>query len=299
MSLIQRIAISLMFSLVMSSPVVSAGLSGPHEGPLDLSSAQWIEVEVHMVTPQAPMISTKVETIVKKRMEEVGYRIRKGQDTSPDVVIQVTCEEGESQISPSGVDPYLNHSVMNPERVIGPPCLFHYRYKDLPIPWHVVDRVIYTQGLQTVKHLITQNPDANQMSLLLGYLRASEFPLFFCAEWGQVDRLIDVFHSSDTPLSRKKMILLLLGEIQAQPSLLRRWLNLCKRKIWLGMLLVHSGNLEKKPVPTSPRYSAHLRSQRCKWPPPMALAGWWLSLAIPVQRHCFCRSSAGKGFILK
>ena len=200
--IIMRLILGLIIGLIFFSQVVLAERIVSH--PPLLSSAQLISVEVQMLTPQASVYTSRVEKIVENRMEEVGYRIETSKDGSPDVVIQVTCELGEDQEGTRRIDPSLSSHFTKPKRLTGPPCLFNYRDTEALIPWHEVDRVIFSQGLKTAKQLFGQYPDASSRLLLVQYLRAFEFPLFFSAEWRQVDRLLDIFHSSDTPLSRKK-----------------------------------------------------------------------------------------------
>ena len=86
------------------------------------------------------------------------------------------------------------------------------------MPWLQVERCIYSEGVKTAKDLAWRSQTDNPSSLTLAYLKELEFPLLFSAEWGQVDRLLRTFRSPTTSLSRKEMLMVLFGEIQAEPA---------------------------------------------------------------------------------
>jgi hypothetical protein len=186
--------------LFLNSQVESAELRKSREPISDLSLAQIVLVEIHQLAPQALVVPSSVEKIVTERMEELKYTVETDTFSSHDVVVQVMCGERET-------DPFN-----------GPPCLFQFRFQGTLMPWIQVERVIFSEGVNTAKQLASRNPTAGPTSLTLSYLKEFEFPLLLSAEWGQVDRLLQTFRSPTTSLSRKAMIMVLLGEIQAEPA---------------------------------------------------------------------------------
>jgi len=172
-----------------------------------------------MLAPQAVAAPSSVEKIVTKRMEELGYTVETDQFSPHDVVVQVTCgrvETKESRVQPSRS--FSPRPIKNPDLFNGPPCLFQYRFQGTLMPWLQVERVIYSEGVKAAKQLASRNPTAGPTLLTLSYLKEFEFPLLLSAEWGQVDRLLRALRSPNTSLSRKEMIMVLLGEIQAEPA---------------------------------------------------------------------------------
>lgn len=195
-----RVTISIILFFFLNSQVGSAELRRSREAVSALSSAQIVLVEVRLLAPQALAAPSIVENIVTERMEEMKYTVETDKFTSHDVVVQVTCGEMETDL--------FN----------GPPCLFQYQFQGMLMPWLQVERVIFSEGVKTAKQLVSRNPTANPTSLTLSYLKEFEFPLLLSAEWGQVDRLLQTFRSPTTSFSRKEMIMVLLGEIQAEPA---------------------------------------------------------------------------------
>ena len=88
-----------------------------------------------------------------------------------------------------------------------------YQYLGEPIHWKKIDRIIFGEGIAAAKQLPnTQTLDpTNHIVLFLQYY---DFPVLLAAEWGQINRLIQVLHDPRSSLLRQHRVILLLGEIR-------------------------------------------------------------------------------------
>ena len=160
-----------------------------------------------------------VEQIVAERMEALNYTVETNRLNPHDVVMEVTCGEMKNKERTSEPRPPASPRASQiVPHFNGPPCLFQYRFQGRVRPWVHVDRFIYSEGVKTATQLDSENPAASPANRILSYLKQFEFPLLFSAEWRQVDRLLQALRAPSASLSRKEMVMVLLGEIQAEAA---------------------------------------------------------------------------------
>ena len=205
--LIMRLTVSTFLLLFLCSQVESAELRQSRDLISALVSAQVILVETDLSDPQTGGGAAFVEKIVTKRLEELKFTVETDKSRKHDVVVQVICGESMSPGFPS-----------KPDSFNGPPCLFHYRFQGKLMPWVQVERFIYSEGVKTATSLLSRDPTALPSTRIRSYLQEFDFPLLLSAEWGHIDRLLQLFESPSTSHFRKEMVMVLLGEIQAEAA---------------------------------------------------------------------------------
>ena len=204
--------------LFLSNQAESAEVLRLKETLPGLVTAQTILIETQIIPAREGVDGEHVLEIVTHRMEELGYTVVTNQIRSHDVVVEVTCKKPTVEKNGKTPSHTSDLDLLGREPFIGPPCLFEYRFQGKSIPWQRVDRIIYSDGVNTAKQIASRNPTVSTSDLILPYLKQFEFPLLLSAEWGQTHRLIQVFQEPGTSIIRKKKIMTLLGETQAEQA---------------------------------------------------------------------------------
>ena len=151
-----------------------------------------------------------IETL-QHRLETLGYRVAQGSTHSPDgLLVQVDCQALHEKIS-SPSSGALKTPSANVQR-LSPPCRLAYRYQQEVIPWKKVDRFVYSESAATMKQLAALPRALKPQECAKQFFQFYDFPVLLAAEWGHVDRLLQVIHRPSTPVSRQRLILTVLGE---------------------------------------------------------------------------------------
>ena len=180
----------------------------PLPGVSDISE---VGIVVDMGSAQNLMQPAAIIETLQPRLETLGYRVALAPTHAPDGLwLQVDCQALPEKIgsrSPSG-------SQQPPGKVrrLAPPCQLAYRYQHEMIPWKKVDRLIYSESVATMKQLAKTAKHLKPRECVKQFFYLYDFPVLLAAEWGHVDRLLHVLNSPDTPVSRQRLILTLLGE---------------------------------------------------------------------------------------
>ena len=202
----------MLFPLILIGQVESAELRHPKEHLPGLAFAQTVLIDIHITSIPGVIDPTRVLDIVYFRMKELGFNVVTNPFSPHDVVVQLTCEETNTRkpVTTSAQSSSIDLATRNSS--LGPPCLLNYQFQGKPIPWQRIDRIIYSEGVKTANHIFSRNPTA----FIISYLKQFEFPLLLSAEWGQTERLLRMFQTAETNVTRKKMIIALLSETQAK-----------------------------------------------------------------------------------
>jgi hypothetical protein len=192
----------------------------PAEAPPSLhplAHAQTVLVEGVALTERglqdpAPLIQT-----VAEQLRRVGLTIVSQADQPHDAVVRVKCEERQTWTGPSK---YRSTSPSPTTRLWkGPACHLSYRYGQDRPNWSWEVRTAFEDAREAAKAAGATDVGAFAMSALNTQLQQNEFPLFLAAEWGQTDRLLEVYRHSTDQIDRQRTILQLLGDLPSPQSL--------------------------------------------------------------------------------
>ena len=172
-------------------------------------------IDIQLTSTPEVVDPTRVSEIVIFRMKELGFNVVTNPFSPHDVVVQLHCEETKTRKPVATSAQSSSLDLGERDSSLGPPCLLNYQFQGKPIPWQRVDRIIFSEGVKTANQIIPEIPGA----FIISYLKQFEFPLLLSAEWGQTERLFRILQSAQTTVTRKKMIITLLGETQANHAL--------------------------------------------------------------------------------
>lgn len=168
---------------------------------VDLGAAQ------NLIQPKA------IIEALQPRLETLGYRVALAPTHSPDGLwLQVDCHALPKKIGlrSSRVSPQASAKVQR----LGPPCQLAYSYRREVIPWKNVDRLVYSESVDTMKQLSKIASSLKPEECVKEFFHLYDFPVLLAAEWGHVDRLLRALNRSDTSVPRQRLIITLLGETQ-------------------------------------------------------------------------------------
>jgi len=183
----------------------------PLPGIVDISQ---VGISVDMGPAPSLMKSAFIIKSLQSRLETFGYRVALAPAQSPDGLwLQVDCQAIPEKIGSRSQGSFRQSSANT--RRFGPPCHIAYSYQQEMVPWKNVDRFIYSESLATMKQLAENSRPLKPQECVEEFFRLYDFPVLLAAEWGHVDRLIEVLNRPNTQVSRQRLIVTLLGETQA------------------------------------------------------------------------------------
>jgi HEAT repeat protein len=136
-----------------------------------------------------------------------------------DVEVKVKCEEQKTLTgtTPTGGDVDLSDA---PDRLWkGPACLITYLLKQNDLQWKKEVRTTFPDARQAAKEAQVDDAGKFAMDHLNRRLTEFDFPVLLSAEWGQVDRLLQLLDNPNTPKLRKVKILSVLSDLHAEEAL--------------------------------------------------------------------------------
>jgi hypothetical protein len=180
----------------------------PLPGVSDISE---VGIVVDMGLAQDLMQPAAIVETLRPRLENLGYRVALGSTHSPDGLwVQVDCQD-----LPQKIDSRSSRASQQPSgkvQRLGPPCHLAYGYQHEMIPWKNVDRLIYSESVATMQQISQITTPLKPQECVQEFFRLYDFPVLLAAEWGHGDLLLHVLNRPDTPVSRQRLILILLGE---------------------------------------------------------------------------------------
>ena len=181
-------------------------------GPLPgLSDISRVGISVELGAAQHLMTPEFIIEALQPRLETLGYHVEFAPRHSADGLwLQVDCQAIPEKIRARPPDTFTRPSSKAPR--LGPPCQIAYSYQQEVIPWKNVDRLIYSESVSTMKKIAQISPPLKPQECVEQFFSLYDFPVLLAAEWGHVDRLLHVLNRPDTPVSRQRLILTLLGE---------------------------------------------------------------------------------------
>jgi hypothetical protein len=184
-----------------------------------LAKANSILVRVVALTEKGPADATPFLETITTRLQELHYTVVTDPAQAHDVEFKVKCEERKTLTgtSASGGDVELPDS---PDRLWkGPACLFTYMLEGRDLGWKKEARTDFTDAVSAAKAANAPQSGSYAMAQLAQRLQHFDFPVMLAAEWGQIDRLLQLLEAPTTPKLRKVKILSALSELHAEEAL--------------------------------------------------------------------------------
>lgn len=205
------IGISIPFSVAASSVINTPAVP--------LQKIQQVRVETLALTERGLQDSSSLHQVVGKRLTQAGFTPVHDANTPSDVVVRVKCEERKTQTGPSR-HRKGGHALSTASRLWkGPACRVSYRYQGKPSRWSREIQAPFEDPLQAAKAADASNAGQYALHALQTQLAQDEFPLYLAADWGQADRLIQVFQQAADQPDRRRLILQLLGPLSSPAAL--------------------------------------------------------------------------------
>jgi hypothetical protein len=189
------------------------------EQKTQLEQAQTVLVEVVALTEKGPYDAGSLAAAVQERLEGMGFTVIRDPSQPHDIKVKVKCEEAKTVTgtSPTGGDVDLADA---PDRLWkGPACLLTYFLGQKDLQWKKEVRTIFPDARQAAQKAQVDDSGKFAMDALTQRLTEYEFPVLLAAEWGQVDRLLQLLNNPDTPKIRKVKILGVLSDLHAEEAL--------------------------------------------------------------------------------
>jgi hypothetical protein len=189
------------------------------EQKTQLAKAQTVLVEVLALTEKGRYDASPLAATVKKRLEEIGYTVTADRAQPHDVEVKVKCEEQKTLTgtSPTGGDVELADA---PDRLWkGPACLLTFYLQQTDLQWKKEVRTTFPDARQAAQKAQVEDAGKFAMDSLNQRLAEYDFPVFLSAEWGQIDRLLQLLDKPDLPKLRKVKILSVLSDLHAEEAL--------------------------------------------------------------------------------
>jgi len=184
-----------------------------------LDTIQTILIHVLALTERGKVDGTVIETVVRQRLEELGYTVVTNRDDSFDVMVNVKCEEQKKWAGTTRAGGDADH-VGAPSRLWkGPACLFSYQLEGRDLGWYKEARTSFEDSSEAAK--IANAPQSGPYAIqqLAETIQEFDFPVMIAAEWGHDSRLFELLNNPQTPNKRKLRILSLLPQVQSHDTL--------------------------------------------------------------------------------
>ena len=184
-----------------------------------LEAANSILVRVLALTEKGPADSTIFVKTITTRLQELNFTVVTDATQPHDIEFKVKCEERKTWAgtSATGGDVDLADA---PDRLWkGPACLLTYKLEHRDLEWKKEIRTSFSNAVKAAQKAKVSNPGQYAMTQLNQRLAEYEFPILLSAEWGQVDRLLQLLENPKTIRLRKAKILSVLSELNAEEAL--------------------------------------------------------------------------------
>lgn len=202
-------------ALAMGENVVAQELLHSRVPLPGLSDTSQVGISITIAPTQQPITPALIMETLQSRLEKIGYRVFPASTHSPDGLwLQVDCQSIPEK---KGVLPTeVSRASLRKTSRFGPPCQFAYTYHREVVPWINVERLIYSESVATMEQVSQIETALNPQECVKQFFRLYDFPMLLAAEWGHVDRLLQVLNDPDTKVSRQQLILTLLGEAHVE-----------------------------------------------------------------------------------
>jgi HEAT repeat protein len=189
------------------------------EQQAQLAKANSVFVRVIALTEKGSTDSTPFLKTITTRLEELNYTVITDPAQPHDIEFKVKCEERKTLTgtTATGGDVDLADA---PDRLWkGPACLLTYLLEHRNLGWEKEIRTSFPDAAQAAQQANVDDAGEYAMTHLNQRLVEYEFPILLSAEWGQVDRLLQLLENPKTTKLRKAKILSVLSEMHAEEAL--------------------------------------------------------------------------------
>ncbi len=184
-----------------------------------LAKANSVFVRVVALTEKGQADSAPFLETITTRLKELHFTVVTDPSQPHDIEFKVKCEERKTLTgtSATGGDVDLLDA---PDRLWkGPACLLTYKLDHRDLDWKKEIRTSFSDAVQAAQQAKVANAGDYAMTQLNQRLAEYDFPILLSAEWGQVDRLLQLLEHTNTPKLRKVKILSALSELHAEEAL--------------------------------------------------------------------------------
>ena len=184
-----------------------------------LAKANSVFVRVVALTEKGQADSAPFLETITTRLKELHFTVVTDPSQPHDIEFKVKCEERKTLTgtSATGGDVDLLDA---PDRLWkGPACLLTYKLDHRDLDWKKEIRTSFSDAVQAAQQAKVANAGDYAMTQLNQRLAEYDFPILLSAEWGQVDRLLQLLEHPNTPKLRKVKILSALSELHAEEAL--------------------------------------------------------------------------------
>lgn len=186
-----------------------------------LAKIDRVLIESLAFADQGRVDAKPIETIVARRLKELGYTPVLDVAEGYDALLRVKCEQRkvwEGTIS-SGGDADLPDSPLR--TWTGPACQFRYLVNNRPTGWAKEVRTQFDDAIKAAAEANADNPGTFALSALQTRLEQYDFPVLLAEEWGHEQRLLAAIDQPGASPARKAGAIHALGELFSEPAVPR------------------------------------------------------------------------------
>ncbi|MDT7043971.1 HEAT repeat domain-containing protein [Candidatus Nitronereus thalassa] len=184
-----------------------------------LAKIKTVYLNIIALTENGRVPSDDLSSLIKSRMEEIGYTVVTDKKAPHDVQFFVKCEERKrwKGTTPSGGDAELADAPARLWR--GPACLFNYLLDGRDLGWYKETRTDFEDAYAAAQQAKVKDSGEYAMSQLKLKLEKFDFPVMAATEWGHTERLAKLLEDPKTSKPRLLRILGTLSKVQSKAAM--------------------------------------------------------------------------------
>jgi hypothetical protein len=214
-----RVALVTLFFGIMASEGLARRTHFTPEQRDHLQAIHTVWVKVLALTERGKGDGQAIQDIVQERLTALGYQVVTSRDDPSDAMLMVKCEEQKKWAGTTRAGGDADHLDAPARLWKGPACLFTYMLDGRDLGWKKEARTDFTDAVSAAKAANAPQSGSYAMAQLAQRLQHFDFPVMLAAEWGQIDRLLQLLEAPNTPKLRKVKILSALSELHAEEAL--------------------------------------------------------------------------------
>lgn len=186
-----------------------------------LHRAEQIHLDTLALSSHGALDASGVTKVVAGRLERLGYRLVPDRAQPHDVTVKVKCEELKTWegTGRSGGDADMVDAAVRLWK--GPACQLSYRFGTRWADWRHEVRTPFNNSQEAAQKAGQADAGVYAIMKLIEQLQMDDFPFLLAAEWGQSSRLVQALDATGTTLPQKRVVIGLLGDMQAVDAIPR------------------------------------------------------------------------------
>ncbi len=189
------------------------------EQKTQLAKANTIYVNVLALTEKGSTDNSALLQTISSRLEEMNYAVTTDPKQPHDIEFKVKCEERKTWTGTSTTGGDVDLPDAPDRNWKGPACLLTYQLNHRDLDWKKEIRTSFPDAQQAAQAANEANPGDYAMQHLNEELQVYDFPVLLSAEWGQIDRLLELLENPKTSKLRKAKVLSVLSGLNAEEAL--------------------------------------------------------------------------------